>query len=125
LSILALGRGGKLAALGPHVVSHSIFNGLRKHSGKAASRQSSTATQGELLDMCKFESSQKDESRWQSTDSSKAYRNTRPSAFKCSNGLLFHMTQPTSRSTIKVIACSKPTIYQRKLEQMKTQWHNS
>ena len=33
-------------------------------------------------DMCKFESSQKDESRWQSTDSSKAYRNI--SAFKCS-----------------------------------------
>jgi len=32
-------------------------------------------------DMCKFESSQKDESRWQSTDSSKAYRNT--SAFTC------------------------------------------
>jgi len=32
-------------------------------------------------DMCKFESSQKDESRWQSTDSSKAYRST--SAFKC------------------------------------------
>jgi len=31
--------------------------------------------------MCKFESSQKDESRWQSTDSSKAYRNI--SAFKC------------------------------------------
>jgi len=34
-------------------------------------------------DMCKFESSQKDESRWQSTDSSKPYRNT--SAFKCKN----------------------------------------
>ena len=33
-------------------------------------------------DMCKFDSPQKDESRWQSTDSSKAYRNTR--AFKCS-----------------------------------------
>ena len=32
-------------------------------------------------DMWKFESSQKDESRWQSTDSSKAYRNT--NAFKC------------------------------------------
>ena len=32
-------------------------------------------------DMCKFESWQKDESRWQSTDSSKAYRNI--SAFKC------------------------------------------
>jgi len=32
-------------------------------------------------DMCKFESSQKDESRWQSTVSSKAYRNT--SALKC------------------------------------------
>jgi len=27
-------------------------------------------------DMCKFESSKKDESRWQSTDSSKVYRNT-------------------------------------------------
>ena len=26
------------------------------------------------------------------------------------NGLLFHMTQPTSRSTIKAISCSKPTI---------------
>jgi len=36
-------------------------------------------------DMCKFESSQKDESRWQSTDSSKAYRNT--SAFKYQHGL--------------------------------------
>jgi len=31
-------------------------------------------------DMWKFESSQKDESTWQSTDSSKAYRNS--SAFK-------------------------------------------
>jgi len=30
--------------------------------------------------MCKFESSQKEESRWQSTDSSKAYINT--SAFE-------------------------------------------
>ena len=26
------------------------------------------------------------------------------------NGLLFHITQPISRSTIKAIACSKPTI---------------
>jgi len=26
------------------------------------------------------------------------------------NGLLFHMTQPTSRSIMKAIACSKPTI---------------
>jgi len=26
------------------------------------------------------------------------------------NGLLFHMTQPTSRSTTKAIAWSKPTI---------------
>ena len=34
-------------------------------------------------DMCKFESSKKDESRWQSTDSSKAYRNT--SVFKCAS----------------------------------------
>jgi len=32
-------------------------------------------------DMCKLESLQKDESRWHSTDSSKAHRNT--SAFKC------------------------------------------
>ena len=26
------------------------------------------------------------------------------------NGLLFHMTQPTSRNIIKAIACSNPTI---------------
>jgi len=26
------------------------------------------------------------------------------------NGFLFHITQPTSRSTTKAIACSKPTI---------------
>jgi len=26
------------------------------------------------------------------------------------NGLLFHVTQPTIRSTIKAITCSKPTI---------------
>jgi len=31
--------------------------------------------------MCKFQSSQKDESRWQSTDSLKAYVNT--NAFNC------------------------------------------
>jgi len=37
-------------------------------------------------DMCKFESSQKDESRWQSADSSKAYRNT--SAFKCRSSVV-------------------------------------
>ena len=37
-------------------------------------------------DMCKFESSQKDESIWQSTDSSKAYRNI--SAFECEYALL-------------------------------------
>jgi len=38
-------------------------------------------------DMCKFESSQKDERRWQSTDSSKAYRNT--SAFKYTKLMIF------------------------------------
>ena len=42
-------------------------------------------------DMCKFESSQKDESRWQSTDSSKAYRNT--SAFKCPQCLYTHSSR--------------------------------
>jgi len=26
------------------------------------------------------------------------------------NGLLFHMTQPTSRSVIKAITCSKPIV---------------
>jgi len=31
-------------------------------------------------------------------------------ARKATMGLLFHMTQPISRSTIKAIACSKPTI---------------
>jgi len=30
--------------------------------------------------------------------------------FDTGNGLLFHMTQATSRSTRKAIACSKPTI---------------
>ena len=40
-------------------------------------------------DTCKFESSQKDESRWQSTDSTKAYRNT--SAFKCRQYELCHL----------------------------------
>ena len=32
------------------------------------------------------------------------------SSYGNGNGLLFHMTQPISRSTIKAIACSKPTI---------------
>ena len=43
-------------------------------------------------DMCQFESPQKDESRWQSTDSSKAYRNT--SAFKC---ILKYITSDTQK----------------------------
>ena len=33
-----------------------------------------------------------------------------PLAFAMVNGLLFHMTQPTSRSIIKAIACSKPIV---------------
>jgi len=40
------------------------------------------------------------------------------------NGLLFHMTQPTSRSTTKS-HCTKQTNNARTLEQMKIQWHNS
>ena len=36
--------------------------------------------------------------------------NTLLTSFENGNGLLFHMTQPISRSTIKAIACSKPTI---------------
>jgi len=40
--------------------------------------------------MCKFELLQKDESRWQLTDSSKAYRNT--SAFKCLSAILLLYT---------------------------------
>jgi len=32
-----------------------------------------------------------------------------PVEFNNANGLLFHMAQPTSRSTIKPIAWSKPT----------------
>jgi len=31
------------------------------------------------------------------------------------NGLLFHMTQPTSRSIIKAIACSKPIVSEQHL----------
>jgi len=39
------------------------------------------------------------------------------------NGLLFHMTQPTSRSVIKAIVCSKPTISEHYSKWK--QWHNS
>jgi len=49
------------------------------HSIAAKPRNYSKADE-ELIETQKFESSQKDESRWQSTDSSKAYRNT--SGFK-------------------------------------------
>jgi len=51
-------------------------------------------------DMCKFQSSQKDESRWQSTDSSKAYRNI--SAFKRNHTLTlprFHLQFTTQGET--------------------------
>ena len=40
-----------------------------------------------------------------------AYSDQRtPAIIMVNKGLLFHMTQPTSRSIIKAIACSKPTI---------------
>jgi len=58
--------------------------------------------------MCKFESSQKDESRWQSTDSSKAYRNT--SAFKCNLSVSYFQqtfpktSQQKSLTTTEVIS---------------------
>ena len=55
-------------------------------------------------DMCKFESSQKDESRWQSTDSPKAYRNT--SAFKWQNfngTKIFWQTQHISDQSCTVV----------------------
>jgi len=32
------------------------------------------------------------------------------------NGLLFHMTQPTNRSTTRTIACSKPTISEHQIK---------
>jgi len=41
---------------------------------------------------------------------SKTYDNQRKHLKSWENGLLFHMSQPTSRSIIKAIACSKPTI---------------
>ena len=37
------------------------------------------------------------------------WKNSNPNTLVC-YGLLFHMTQPTSRSIIKAIACSEPTI---------------
>ena len=43
-------------------------------------------------DMCKFESTQKDESSWQSTDSSKAYRNI--SAFKHAHIVMLYFAFP-------------------------------
>jgi len=48
-------------------------------------------------DMYKFESSQKDESRWQSTDSSKAYRYT--SAFKKVPFRQFHICHYLRKNT--------------------------
>jgi len=58
--------------------------------------------------MCKFESSQKDESIWQSTDSSKAYRNT--SAFKYMQIIIHSKTeisvdynQESSKSPMEII----------------------
>jgi len=44
-------------------------------------------------DMWKFESSQKDESTWQSTDSSKAYRNS--SAFKYNHNKWWWRREPS------------------------------
>ena len=38
------------------------------------------------------------------------FATAKPFANGNGNGLLFHMTEPMSRSTIKAIACSKPTI---------------
>jgi len=58
-------------------------------------------------DMCKFESSQKDESRWQSTDSSKTYRNT--SAFKCRPNKKFRLTGLTGKQKCYVCYCFHDT----------------
>jgi len=44
--------------------------------------------------------------------------------FSMGNGLLFHMTQPTSRSTTRN-NCIKQTNQQWTLQQMKMQWRNS
>jgi len=46
-------------------------------------------------DMCKFEPLQKDESRWHSTDSLKAYRST--SAFSVITDLCLHLQHSTSK----------------------------
>jgi len=61
-------------------IDQQIFN-RKSISRKITHPQSLTESRYLNRDMCKCESSQKDESRWQSTDSSKAYRNI--SAFKC------------------------------------------
>jgi len=60
-------------------------------------------------DMCKFESSQKDESRWQSTDSSKAYRNT--SGFKSYvlNGII--CSKMCFPNCISVVRCCIQSLY--------------
>ena len=54
-------------------------------------------------DMCKFELSQKDESRWQSTDSSKACRNT--SAFKCLCNVLYVPKLKCNLFSVRAAAC--------------------
>jgi len=55
--------------------------------------------------MCKFESSQKDESRAQSADSSKAYR--KPRAFNCSFIALHFQTEKYSVTFLFVFCSSR------------------
>jgi len=61
----------------------------------------------ELMDEClrKWPAFLMQDSPWRP-----AYQQTYHSDVFNGNGLLFHMTQPISRSTIKAIACSKLAI---------------
>ena len=59
--------------------------------------------------MCTFESSQKDESRWQSTDSSKAYT----SAFKCSNIVVLSTWKINEMGLVRMVEKGSKTILRR------------
>jgi len=49
LTMILYGSGGQLAARGPHVAHHSIFSGLRRHSGKIIKSEISSNLSQKIL----------------------------------------------------------------------------
>jgi len=73
----------------------------KKSSNKDKKNQSKGCNQSSMKNVtCKQYSEQSDKDEEHSNNGQ----------WSMVNGLLFHMTQPTSRSIIKAIACSKPIV---------------